>query len=89
MKVTLMGPDDMGFWFLTNDNGDSFPLVESHEDHPAAAALLGWNALQGVTGEEVLIDSAIDFLMENTGEEFKAPKHVVEFFKKMEAENED
>ena len=88
MQVTLMGPDDLGYWFLTDDNNNSFPLVERHEDHPAAAALIGWKAPKGVTGEEALIDSAIDWLMENTGEDLKAPKHVVEFFKKLEAENE-
>ena len=89
MKVELAGPDDLGFWFLTNDNGDSFPLVESHEDHPAAAGLFGWTAPEGVTDEEALIDNAIDFLMDNTGEDFKAPKPVAEFFKKLEAENEE
>lgn len=88
MRVTLMGPDDLGFWFLVDENANSFPLVERHEDHPAAAAQLGWKAPKGVTGNEELIDSAIDFLMENTGEDFKAPKHVVEFFRKMEADND-
>jgi len=89
MNVTLTGPDDLGYWFLTDDNGNSFPLVERHEDHPAAAALIGWKAPKGVTGEEELIGSAIDWLMENTGEDFKAPKHVVEFFKTLEAESEE
>jgi len=89
MNVTLTGPDDLGYWFLTDDNGNSFPLVERHEDHPAAAALIGWKAPKGVTGEAALIDSAIDFLMANTGEDFKAPKPVVEFFKKLQAENEE
>ena len=56
-------------------------MVERHEDHPTAAAQLGCNAPKGVTDEAALIDSAIDFLMENTGEDFKAPKHVVAFFK--------
>lgn len=89
MKVTLMGPDDLGYWFLTNDNGDSFPLVERYEDHPAAASQLGWKAPNGVTHKEALTDSAIDFLMKKTGEDFKAPKYVVEFFKKLKAENEE
>lgn len=89
MKVTLVGPDDLGCWFLHDANGNSFPLIESHEDQPAAAALFGWTAPEGVTGDDALIDSAIDFLMENTGEEFKAPKHVVGSFKKLEAENEE
>ncbi len=88
MKVTLMGPDDLGFWFLVDENANSFPFVERHEDHPAAAAQLGWKVPKGVTSNEELIDSAIDFLMKNTGEDFKAPKHVVEFFEKLEAENE-
>ena len=89
MKVTLMGPNDLGYFFLTDDNGNSYPLIDRHEDHPAAAALIGWKVPKGVMNEEALIDSAIDWLMENTGEDYKAPKHVVEFFRKLEAENEE
>lgn len=89
MIVSLVGPDDLGYWFLHDENGNSFPLVERHKDHPAAAALFGWKAPERVTDEEELIDSAIDFLMENTGEDFEAPKHVAEFFEKLEAENEE
>ena len=88
MKVELAGPDDLGFWFLVDSNGNSFPLVERHEDHPAAAALFGWKAPEGVTDDEALIDSAIDFLMDHIGDEIKAPKEAVEFFRELE-EDED
>lgn len=83
MTVTLVGPDDLGYWFLHDENGNSFPLVERHKDHPAAAAFFGWKAPEGVTDEEEIIDSAIDFLMENTGEDFEAPQHVAEFFREL------
>ncbi len=39
MKVTLMGPDDLGRWYLADHHGNSFPFVERHEDHPQAAEL--------------------------------------------------
>jgi hypothetical protein len=88
MNVTLMGPDELGFWFLVDENANSFPFIERHEDHPAAAAQLGWEAPVGVTDNEDLISIAIDFLTANTGEDFTAPQHVVEFFRRMEADNE-
>jgi hypothetical protein len=89
MKVTLAGPNDLGYWFLDDENGNSFPLVERHEDHPAAAALFGWKAPEGVTDEEEIINDAIDWLTDHAGEDFKAPKHVAEFFEKLEAEDEE
>jgi hypothetical protein len=89
MKVELTGPDDLGCWFLTDKDGNSFPFVERHEDHIAAAGLFGWKAPEGVTDAEELIDNAIDFLMENIGEEIEAPKEAVEFFEKLEAEDEE
>ena len=89
MQVTLMGPDDLGLWVLADDDGNTYPLVEHQEDHTAAAFLLGWEAPEGVTDEEALTDSAIDFLTENSGEDFEAPKRVVEFFEKLGAEDEE
>ena len=87
MRVSLTGPDDLGYWFLDDENGNSFPLVEAHEDHSQAAALLGWKAPEGVTDEKAIND-ALDWLNENAGEEFNAPKQVVDFFKKLK-EDED
>lgn len=89
MIVTLAGPDDLGYWFLDDENGNSFPLVERHEDHPAAAALFGWKAPEGVTDTKAIINDAIDWLTEHAGEDFEAPQHVAEFFEKLEAENEE
>jgi hypothetical protein len=89
MKVTLAGPNDLGYWFLDDENGNSFPLVERHEDHPKAAALFGWKAPEGVTDAEEIINDAIDWLTDHAGEDFKAPKHVVKFFRDLAAENEE
>lgn len=86
MKVELAGPGDLGHWFLVDRDGNAYPFVARHEDHPAAAALFGWTAPEGVADKEELIDNAIDFLMENIGEEIEAPKEAVEYFREL---NED
>lgn len=87
MKVTLVGPDDLGRWFLDDENGNSFPLVERHEEHPGAAAFFGWAAPDGLTDEEIIQD-ALDWLMENIGEEIEAPPDVRAYFEKIEAEGD-
>jgi hypothetical protein len=84
MKVTLAGPDDLGYWFLTDENGISLPLIERHEDHPKGSALLGWNAPEGVTDEEEIIQDALDWLMVHTGEDFEASAQVTDFFRESE-----
>ena len=86
MIVTLMGPDDLGGWFLTDDEGNSYPFVASHEDH-LNAALLGWERPIGIDDEEAMLD-ALDWLMENIGEDFDAPQIVVEYFQELYAEEE-
>ncbi len=78
MKVTLSGHDDLGHWFLHDENGNAFPLVVKDQDHLAAAALFGW-----VDSEEVIderIESARLWLMDCIGDEIDAPAHVEEFF---------
>ena len=77
MKVSLSGPDDLGYWFLDDENGRSFPLIERYEDHPDAAVSLGWKRPEDITDQEELIDAAIDWLRDHAGEDFNAPKHVV------------
>lgn len=62
MRIILMGPDDLGFWFVADEKGRSFPLAERDEDYPQGAALLGWNAPEGVTDQEKIIDSGLDCL---------------------------
>ena len=89
MKVELSCPGDLGHWYLVDRDGNAYPLVERHEDHPKAAALFGWTAPKGVMDEEEIIDNAIDFLMENIGEEIEAPKEVVEYFRELEEDGED
>ena len=86
MRVTLMGPDDLGRWYLADHHGNSFPFVERHEDHPRAAAMLGWQAPDGISEKDAPITDALDWLMVHTGDDFTAPAHVAAFFRQM---NED
>ena len=86
MNVELTGPDDLGFWFLTDANGNAFPLVERHEDHPAAAALFGWQATEGVEDREAIIQDALLFLMDHIGDEIEAPKEAVAYLNELNAE---
>jgi len=83
MQVTLEGPDDLGYWFLSDPDGNSFPLVERHEDHPAGASTLGWITPEGDNDQEQIIQDALDWLMEHTGEDFTAPKQVADYFRDM------
>lgn len=89
MKVWLMGPDGLGYWFLDDENGYSFPLVERHEDHPKAAQIFGWTAPEGVTDEEAIIQDALDWLMENIGEAIEAPQEAATFFRELTGDDED
>jgi hypothetical protein len=89
MKVTLSGPDDLGRWVLHSEFGDAFPLVERHEDHPAAAALFGWTAPKGVTDEEEIIQDALDWLNDHINGEIEAPADAVQFFRELEGDDED
>ena len=89
MKVTLMGPDDLDCWFLTDDDGISFPLVARHEDHPAAAALFGWMAPEEITDQEDVIESARLWLMDHISDEIETPKDVAEYFQKLNEETEE
>jgi hypothetical protein len=88
-KVTLTGPDDLGRWFLDDENGNSLPLVERHEEHPGAAELFGWTSPDGITAEEEIIQDALDWLMENIGEEIDAPPDAVAYFEELEAERDE
>jgi hypothetical protein len=88
MNVSL-SHNDLGYFFLDDENGRSFPFVERHEDHPAAARMLGWKPPKGVTNEEEIINAAIDWLTDHAGEDFRAPKHVVQYFEQLDAEDEE
>ena len=79
MKVTLMGPDDQGFWYLTDASGRDFRIVDRWEDHPAAAKLFGWNPIDEVIDDEV-IESAREFLLDHVGEEIVASLHIAQHF---------
>ncbi len=78
MIVTLLGPDDLGAWFLADSDGNSYPFVASHEDH-LDAQFLGWQKPVGIEDEEAIMD-ALDWLMDHTGDDFDAPEHVIEHF---------
>jgi hypothetical protein len=86
MNVELTGRDDLGFWFLVDEDGNAFPLVERHEDHPAAAALFGWQAPVGVEDREAIIQDALAWLMDHIGDEIEAPKEAVAYFNELNAE---
>lgn len=86
MIVTLMGPDGLGAWVLSDDEGNTYPFIASHEDH-LNAAILGWDRPIGIAEEEAIMN-ALDWLMERTGEDFDAPQMVVEYFEKLHAEQE-
>ncbi len=86
MKVELTGPDDLGFWYLTNAHGDAFPLVESHEAHPSAASLFGWQAPKDVEDPEAIIQDSLAWLMVHIGDEIEAPKEAVAYFNELNAE---
>jgi hypothetical protein len=79
MKVTLMGPDDDGKWFLADRRGNDFAVVEAWEDHPAAAKLLGWMPTDDEHNDET-IEDARAFLLKHVGEDFTAPLHIANHF---------
>lgn len=81
MQVTLMGPDDLGNWFLTDDDGNSYPFVACHDDH-LDAELLGWSRPVGLEDEEA-IEIALDWLLKHTGEDFAASYLVAEYFEQL------
>ncbi len=89
MKVELTGPDDLGYWFLTDSDGNAFPLVETHEGHPAAAAFFGWKAPEGIRDEEAIIQDALAWLMQHIGEEITAPKQAIEYFHRLDEESQE
>ena len=89
MQVSLEGPNDLGFWFLSDEDGNSFPFITSHEDHPIAAAMLGWKQPERLEDQEEIIMDALDWLMENTGEIFEAPQQVGEYFKELYNEQDE
>jgi hypothetical protein len=52
MIVTLMGPDDLGYWFLVDHSGRDFRIVEEWPDHLYAASLFGW---EGDTTDQLVV----------------------------------
>ena len=67
MKLTLTGPTIEGFWFLEDQDGKSWQVVERWADHPGAAALFGWVAPEDAADDEQA-EAAREFLMERIGE---------------------
>jgi hypothetical protein len=85
----LLVPITSVFWFLEDEDGIAFPLVERHEDHPAAATLFGWTAPEGVTDQEEVIQDALDWLMDCIGDEIEAPKEAAQFLRELQADDEE
>ena len=73
MRVTLVGPDDLGYWFLMDEKGNSF---------------LGWQSAEDFDHHET-IECALEWLMDHSGDEFNAPKHVVEYFEQFHQEEDE
>jgi hypothetical protein len=83
MILTLVGPDDSGFWYLEDAAGNDWRVVERWSDHPGAAALFGWIAPNGASDDEQVV-SARDFLMERIGDSIQAPLHIAEHFEQFQ-----
>ena len=83
MKVTLTGPDDLGYWFLDNEDGCSFRLVDEWADLPGAASLFGWTAPEGCDDKDGLAENARLWLLDHIGDEIEAPKDVAEYFESL------
>ena len=81
-----MGPDDSGFWYLTDCTGESWPVVERWKHHPFAKSLFGWTPCPcGKTDGTVdcehftayeMIDDARLYLWDHNGEEITPPYHI-------------
>lgn len=80
MKLTLMGPDDQGFWFLADTNGRDFKIVEKWEDHASAAELFGWMPSSDSLTIDERNQEALDFLVGRISDEITAPPHIAEYF---------
>ena len=81
MRLTLMGLDDSGHWYLCDEHGKDWRIVEGFNDYVPAAQLLGW---MPVGSEHELAQNALAFLMDHIGEEFTVPKHVADYFREMQ-----
>jgi hypothetical protein len=73
---------------LHDEDGNAFPLVEDHAGHPAAAALFGWTAPEGVTDEEEIIQDALNCLMDHISDEIDAPPEAVAYFQELAGEDD-
>ena len=99
MKVTLMGPDDDGCFFLCDYEGREYRLVRQRKDHAAAAALFGWKACEcGQTDGTVacehrtvreMIAEARGVLMDHIGDDIEAPAHVAAYFDELDKDEEE
>lgn len=72
MKVCLSGPDDLGYWFLEDEDGSSFELVTTEAELVPAAALFGYK------GNDV--NEAREWLEDFIGEKIDAPADAEAYF---------
>lgn len=86
MKLTLMGPDDSGHWFLCDEHGNDWRIVQCWNDYVPAAELLGWLVV-GTEAERVR--NALDFLLDHIGEDFNVPKHVADHFLELQQDADE
>ncbi|MBN8626691.1 MAG: hypothetical protein J0M17_14480 [Planctomycetes bacterium] len=64
MKLTLMGPDDQGCWFLSDATGQDFKIVEKWNDLSQAAKLLGWSPSSNSLTTDELNEEVREFLIQ-------------------------
>ncbi len=98
MKLTLMGPDDDGCWFLCDEDGRDWRVVTHWKDHAYAASLFGWVACDCCEADgtvdcehrtaKEMIAEAREFLMEHNGEEIEPPRQIAAYFEEMDKEEE-
>jgi len=81
-----MGPGDSGHWFLCDEHGNNWRIVEGWSDYAPAAELLGWTP-DGADDE--LARNAHDFLLDHIGEKFAVPQHVADHFREMQDQDAD
>ena len=88
MKVELTGPDDLGHWFLSDSDGNAYPLVTGFGEQRAAAALFGWKVPLEITNETHITHLAIEYLMDHIGDEIVAPPDAAAYLWEFSEESE-
>jgi hypothetical protein len=87
MKVYLAGCDDLGYWFLEDENGNSFDFVTTEAEQLTAAALFGWKAPEGVSQERAVEEARL-WLEDCIRDKIDAPKDAEAYFQELYGDEE-